>query len=61
LIGNDGPNQTVFNDNDVDKLPGSQRTDWFMANTVTDNNAVKDIITDLSNGETTSDIDLNVM
>ena len=30
--GNDGATQTVYNDNDVDTLTGSQGQDWFFAN-----------------------------
>ncbi len=54
-------NQTVFDSNADDRLTGSQGTDWFMANTVLDGSSVKDIITDLSNGENSSEIDLNVL
>jgi hypothetical protein len=52
-------NQTVFDDNAVDRLTGSQGADWFLANTLTDNSSVKDVITDLAGNETASDIDLN--
>jgi Ca2+-binding RTX toxin-like protein len=54
-------NQTVFDDNAVDRLTGSQGFDWFMANTALDNSTVKDIITDLASRETSSDIDLNML
>ena len=61
LIGSDVANQTVFDDNAVDRLTGSQGTDWFLANTVADNSLVKDILTDLANGEQAADIDLNLL
>ncbi len=45
LVGDDGVDQTVFNDNDVDTLTGSQGIDWFFANreNINDGNAVLDI------------------
>jgi hypothetical protein len=58
LNGNVGPGQTVFNDNDVDLLTGSQGVDWFFANLVADNGGAVDRITDLASGEFGFDTDL---
>src|SRR4029079_1061666 len=52
----DGPSQTVFSDNAVDRLTGSAGSDLFFANTMADDDAFKDIITDLKS-ETAVDID----
>jgi 6-phosphogluconolactonase (cycloisomerase 2 family) len=52
-------NQTVFDDSIVDRLTGSQSTDWFLSNSVADSSNIKDVITDLSSGEKSDDIDLN--
>ena len=49
------------NDNAVDRLTGSQGTDWFWANTAADGGAVLDIISDLVAGEQSSDIDSNIL
>lgn len=59
LVGDDGADQTVFNDNDVDTLTGSQGVDWFFANRENTNggNAVLDIVTDKSGSEFWSDTD----
>lgn len=65
LHGNDASggigNQTVFDDNTIDRLTGSQGVDWFLANIVADNSPFKDIITDLANSEAATDIDLNLL
>ena len=55
LLVDDGASQTVFNDNDVDTLTGSQGTDWFFANH--DGPGVLDIITDKAANELWSDTD----
>jgi hypothetical protein len=57
LIGNDGATQTVFNDNEEDKLTGSSANDWFFANLVADNGGVIDKITDKASGEIGTDTD----
>ncbi len=57
LNGDDGANQTVFNDNDADTLTGSSSLDAFWANLVADNGGALDKITDLANGESGSDTD----
>jgi hypothetical protein len=57
LNGNDGSAQTVFNDNDVDTLTGSQGQDWFLANQVADNGGVLDVVTDKAANELWSDTD----
>ena len=59
LVGDDGADQTVFNDNDVDTLTGSQGVDWFFANRENNNggNAVLDIVTDKSGSEFWNDTD----
>lgn len=57
LIGNDGPIQTVFNDNDNDKLTGSSGSDWFFAN-VDAEGGVLDTVTDKDSSEWWSDTDL---
>ena len=55
LVGDDGASQTVFNDNDVDTLTGSQGIDWFFANH--DGPGELDIITDKAANELWSDTD----
>ena len=57
LIGDHGAAQTVFNDNDVDILTGSQGIDWFFANRYADHGGVLDIITDKSSSEQWNDTD----
>jgi hypothetical protein len=57
LNGNDGTLQTVFNDNDVDTLTGSQGQDWFLANQVADNGGAIDKVTDKAANELWSDTD----
>ena len=57
LIGDDGATQTVFNDNDVDTLTGSQGQDWFFANRVADNGGVLDVVTDKAANELWNDTD----
>jgi len=57
LNGDDGANQTVFNDNNADTLTGSQGVDWFLANRVADNGGVLDVITDQAANELWSDTD----
>jgi hypothetical protein len=57
LVGNHGAAQTVFNDNDVDVLTGSQGIDWFFANRYADDGGVLDIITDKAANELWSDTD----
>ena len=57
LDGNDGSSQTVFNDNDVDTLTGSQSQDWFLANQNGNSGEAIDIITDKASNETYSDTD----
>lgn len=57
LVGDDGASQTVFNDNDVDTVTGSQGQDWFFANRYADNGGVLDLVTDLSNIENWTDTD----
>jgi hypothetical protein len=54
-FGDDGANQTVFDDGARDSLTGSQGVDWFFSNLDT---GVKDVITDKASGETSNDIDL---
>lgn len=57
LNGDDGPLQTVFNDDDLDTLTGSQGQDWFFANRVADNGGVLDKVTDQAANELWNDID----
>lgn len=57
LNGNDGALQTVFNDNDIDTLTGSQGRDWFFANEIADNGGALDIVSDQANNELWSDTD----
>ena len=57
LVGDNGALQTVFNDNDIDTLTGSQGTDWFFANRIADNGGVLDIITDKAANELWNDTD----
>jgi hypothetical protein len=57
LVGDDGATQTVFNDNDVDKLTGSQGMDWFFGNRVNDNGGVLDNIVDKAINELWNDTD----
>ena len=57
LNGNDGAGQTVFNDNDVDQLTGSQGQDVFWANQVADNGGVLDRVTDQAANESWNDTD----
>ena len=57
LIGDDGLSQTVFNDNDLDKLTGSAGADWFFANLVADNGGVLDNVTDKAISEYWTDTD----
>ena len=57
LTGNDGPLETVFNDNDIDYLIGSQGQDWFLANQSADNGGVLDEVSDQDANEIWSDID----
>ena len=57
LVGDDGANQTVFNDNDFDQLTGSQGTDWFFANKTADNGGVIDKVTDQQASELWTDTD----
>ena len=52
-------NQTVFDDNAVDRLTGGQGTDWYFANILADNRLALDFITDLASGEIATDIDLD--
>ncbi|MEZ6032243.1 MAG: hypothetical protein R3C17_04060 [Planctomycetaceae bacterium] len=49
--------QTVFNDNDVDTLTGSQGIDWFFANHFADGGGALDKITDKAASELWSDTD----
>ena len=46
---------TVHDDGAVDQLTGSAGSDWFFANA--DGPGVHDVITDLGNSETLSDVD----
>lgn len=57
LIGDDGSQQTVFNDHDVDTLTGRSGQDWFLANKLADNGGPLDTITDLALNELYGDID----
>lgn len=57
LVGDDGILQTVFNDNEVDTLTGSQGTDWFFANRQADGGGVLDLVTDKASKELWSDTD----
>jgi len=57
LDGNDGVNQTVFNDNNADTLTGSQGVDWFFANQIADNGGVLDTVTDRAANELWNDTD----
>jgi hypothetical protein len=52
--------QTVFSDSSVDTLTGSSGVDWFFANLDSAGGPI-DSITDAASGETTSDIDNNVL
>ena len=56
LIGDHGATQTVFNDNDVDRLDGNCGLDVFWANLVADNGGALDIVM-TSCGETKLDTD----
>jgi len=56
LIGDHGATQTVFNDNDVDRLDGNCGLDVFWANLVADNGGALDIVMS-SCGETKLDTD----
>jgi Ca2+-binding RTX toxin-like protein len=57
LDGNDGVTQTVFNDDDVDTLTGSQGRDWFLGNLDGASGEVLDLFFDTAANETGSDID----
>jgi hypothetical protein len=57
LTGDAGPLQTVFNDNDIDYLIGSQGQDWFLANQSADNGGVLDVVSDQAANEIWSEID----
>jgi hypothetical protein len=57
LVGDDGANQTVFNDNNADTLTGSQGIDWFFANRVADGGGVLDTVTDQAASELWNDTD----
>jgi hypothetical protein len=57
LNGSGGAGQTVFNDNSVDMLTGSQGFDWFFGNLLADNGGVLDKVTDQAANELWSDID----
>jgi Ca2+-binding RTX toxin-like protein len=57
LDGNDGANQTVFNDNDADTLTGSTGQDVFWANRVADNGGTLDTVTDKAALEMWNDTD----
>ena len=57
LVGDDGALQTVFNDDDVDILTGSQGQDWFFANQVADNGGALDVVTDKAANELWNDTD----
>jgi Ca2+-binding RTX toxin-like protein/PKD repeat protein len=57
LVGDDGPQQTVFNDNEVDQLTGSQGQDWFFANRVADNGGAIDRVLDQAGNELWNDTD----
>ena len=54
---NDGATQTVFNDNQVDTLTGSQGQDWFLANQIAENGGELDTVTDKAANELCSDTD----
>jgi len=47
-ISDDGLSQTVFNDNDLDKLTGSPGADWFFAKLVADNGGVRGVLDAIS-------------
>ncbi|MFO0868700.1 MAG: PKD domain-containing protein [Pirellulales bacterium] len=53
-------NQTVFDDNECDRLTGSAGADWFLINSVSDNSSVKDLITDKALAELATDVDLDL-
>jgi Ca2+-binding RTX toxin-like protein len=57
LVGDDGANQTVFNDGQVDVLHGDQGRDWFFANQFADDGGVLDVVADLAGSEVWSDTD----
>ncbi|MBI3408200.1 MAG: right-handed parallel beta-helix repeat-containing protein [Planctomycetes bacterium] len=57
LDGNHGATQTVFDDNDADKLTGSQGLDLFWANQVADNGGALDTVTDRAAIEFWNDTD----
>jgi Ca2+-binding RTX toxin-like protein len=57
LVSDDGPAQTVFNDNEVDKLSGGDGLDWYFANWVPDNGGVLDKVIGNDCGELWSDTD----
>lgn len=56
-MGDEVVSQTVFNDNDVDMLTGSQGQDWFFANRVADNGGPIDFVTDKAGNELWNDTD----
>ena len=56
LVGDDGASQTVFNDNDIDTLTGSQGTDWFFANREAEG-GILDVVTDKASSELWNDTD----
>lgn len=57
LIGDDGPTQTVFNDDAVDTLTGSDGRDWFLANGTAENGSPLHKVTDKAASELWDDID----
>lgn len=57
LKGDDGANQTVFNDGSVDLLAGNQGSDWFLANRSSDNGGPLDVVSDKAASELWSDTD----
>ena len=48
---------TIFDDNEVDRIWGESGTDWFFANTLGDRGNVLDDIRDGILGESMEDID----
>jgi hypothetical protein len=50
-------NNTVFDDNEVDRLWGDDGSDWFFANTLGDRGNVLDLILDRTGNELAEDID----
>ena len=57
LNESDGATQTVFNDNDVDRLTGNSDRDAFWANVLNNNGGPLDLLLDFSSLELAIDTD----